>query len=353
MKLLAALVLILCCAGCMSPDIGVLDLNSGKMRHPSCRGFRQVVVSVDRNAGTFTTLTREGSNLVMRSFDKTCKRVAEQDLRLFTRRYCGKSFYAVSSDLKRLAYADGRPADLTLLDMSSGKEVVLQQNFADSWGVMPFLKWIDGSTLPPDVARVSFQIKAFDEVSTNVLAVIESRSFETLVILATNGVKKDDIVGFEVEKDVVNNRDKETFKNLQIIGYSMNRRIEFTLRDLSKYDPIISGLLRTPNVSNIKTEFNRTDVTNVEEKLLSDAVADARHKANLIAKGTQQRIKSVKAVSQQGFYNLGEAFGVGNQKFGQVSYSVGDQPSRELLFIPATVEFTSCVFLLYEVEEAK
>jgi uncharacterized protein YggE len=207
--------------------------------------------------------------------------------------------------------------------------------------------------LAPDIARVSYRIKAFDKISTNVLTAIEAGSLETLAVLATNGVKKEDVVGFEIEKDTIRTRDRETYKELEIVGYNMNRRIEFTMRDLSKYEPIISHLLKTPNVADIRTEFDRIDRTRVEEKLLADAVSDARHKADLMAKGSQQRIKGLKAISQQGFYNLGETFGLGNVKYDHVAYSINKPPERELLFIPATVEFRSSVFVIYEVEEGK
>lgn len=207
--------------------------------------------------------------------------------------------------------------------------------------------------LAPDIARVSYRIKAFDKISTNVLALMEDSSLKTIAILSSNGVKKEDIVGFEVEKDILRNYDKRSEKELEIIGYDMSRRIEFTLRDLSKYEVIVSSLLKTPNVSNIRTEFDRTDRDIVEEDLLADAVSDARRKAEVMAKGSQQRIKGLKAISQQGFSNLGEAFGFGNRKYENLMYSSSGALEKDLLFIPSTVEFQSSVVILYEVAEAK
>ena len=207
--------------------------------------------------------------------------------------------------------------------------------------------------LAPDIARVSYRIKAFDKSSTNVLAQMEASSLKTLDILSANGIKKEDIVGFEVEKEILRNYDKVSEKEYEIIGYDMSRRIEFTLRDLSKYEAVIAPLLKTPNVSNIRTEFDRTDRVRIEEKLLSDAVLDGRHKAEMMAKGAQQRIKGLKAISQQGFNNIGEAFGFGNVAGDNVMYSSTESRGRDLLFIPSTVEFQSSVFLLYEVEAAK
>lgn len=164
----AVLSILLCCAGCMSPDIGVLDLKSGKMLHPPHVGMRQIVVSVNRETGTFTTLVREEAGLVMRTFDRTCKRISEHKLPLFSRSYCDTSFYAVSDDMRRLAYATGRPADLTLLDVPSSRETILRERFAYSWGELPLLTWINSSTLLavlreyPDSSRATNEIALFD-----------------------------------------------------------------------------------------------------------------------------------------------------------------------------------------------
>ncbi len=167
----AALVLVACSAGCMSPDIGIVDLKSGKILHPPHSEARQIVVSVNRETGTFTTLVRDGQSLVMRTFDNSCSRISERKLPLFSTSYCDTSFYAVSDDLQRLVYATGRPADLTLLDVSSGRDTVLQREFADSWGKMPVLTWIDQSTLLtvlreyPGSSRTTNEIALFNTTS--------------------------------------------------------------------------------------------------------------------------------------------------------------------------------------------
>lgn len=129
-----ALLFALCFAGCVSSDIGVLDLKSGRMVHPSHSGVRQIVVSINREKGTFTTLVRDDGRLVMRTFDKQCNRLSECTLPLFTTSYCDTSGFAFSDNLQNLAYATGQAADLILIDVSSGRQVVLQKRFVESGG---------------------------------------------------------------------------------------------------------------------------------------------------------------------------------------------------------------------------
>ncbi len=203
--------------------------------------------------------------------------------------------------------------------------------------------------LKPDICVVAFRITIRDEDPTNALTHVEQRSVEALAILANSGVKPEDVVGYEINKDRVRNypnRDR-----LEFLGYEMTRRIEFTLRDLAQYETILSSLLKTPDVVDIRTSFDRTDRNEIESRLLAEAVADARAKAELMAAGSQQRIVRLRAISQSGFYNLAERFGLGNVQYDSVMRSMRSPEKRELLFVPATIEFANSVSLIYEIEE--
>lgn len=203
----------------------------------------------------------------------------------------------------------------------------------------------------PDVCKVDFKITIRDKNPTNALQLIEQRSAEALAILADNGVKKKDVVGFEIDKDRVRNYEKRD--QLEYLGYEMRRRIEFTLRDLTKYEPILSRLLKTPDVVDLDAAFDRSDRKDIESRLLAEAVSDARSKAELMAKGSGQRIVKLRAISQQGFYNLSEHFGLGNMEYSSTMYSRSAPSKRELLFVPSTIEFRNSVSLIYEIEEKK
>jgi uncharacterized protein YggE len=205
--------------------------------------------------------------------------------------------------------------------------------------------------VPPDICVVNYQIKIRDKEPTNALSVVELRSAQTLAVLAEHGVKKEDIVGFEIDKDVV--RDYEKRDQLAFLGYEMTRRIQFTLHDLGKYEPIVSVLLKTPDVTDIRTSFDRTDRKAVESRLLAEAVADAKAKAELMAQGSGQKIVKLRAISQHGFYNLAETFGLGNKEYDNRMYSVGRQSEKELLFVPSTIEFRNGVSVIYEIEGKK
>ncbi len=133
--------------GCMGADIGVIDLGSGAVIHPPHHSGRQVVVQVNREAATFTTLRREGKTLLMQTFDRACRPVAKRTIPLFVGSFCASSEYAVSDDLEKIAYLIPGRWDLVVLDVPSGRTSVLQERFVDSQGEMPLLVWVDQNTL--------------------------------------------------------------------------------------------------------------------------------------------------------------------------------------------------------------
>jgi len=145
-KRIAALGLV-CTTSCAGADVGLLDVTTGEMQHPPYGDMRQTVVSVDPEHGHFTTLVREGNALSLRTFDRACGEVGEAQVPLFTESCCSKDQYAVSSDLKRIAYLRYGPPDLMLLEVSTGKERVLLTNFASPILGMSFLTWLDDRRL--------------------------------------------------------------------------------------------------------------------------------------------------------------------------------------------------------------
>jgi uncharacterized protein YggE len=200
----------------------------------------------------------------------------------------------------------------------------------------------------PDIGVISYRVRVQANDSENAMHQIETLSAKTLAVLAEHGVEPDDIIGFEIDKDVV--RDDDQRDKLKILGYVMTRHIRFTLRDLKKYEPIVSALLKTDNVISILADFDRTDRDELESRLLADAVTKARAKAETMAKGSGQQIVKLRAISQRGFQNFGEEFGLGNRR-GFVFESRDSGPMKELLFVPSTIEFSSSVSVIYELAE--
>jgi uncharacterized protein YggE len=206
--------------------------------------------------------------------------------------------------------------------------------------------------LRPDIVNVAYRVKVFASTASNAAAIVEQRTAYTLAILTDNGVARDDITAFEVEKDLIRKGQKDDFyaytESLEVIGYSMTRRVRFTLRDLKKYEAVITSLLKAPNAVNLGVKFDRTDREEIENRLLSQAVENAVEKAQRIATSAQSKVRQLRAISQTGFGGLGSLLGVGS-RWGSSTFSRADRPpAEELLFVPSSIEFASSVSVIFE-----
>jgi uncharacterized protein YggE len=199
--------------------------------------------------------------------------------------------------------------------------------------------------LKPDVCTIRFQIDAVDQSPDAALVIVEKRSAEVLAMLAEHKIPNRDIVAFEITKKRV--RDWENREALVYLGYSVERQVEVTLRDLSHYEAVTVALLKAESITGIRSRFDRTDREEIESRLISEAVSAARARAERMTEGAGQRIVSLRAISQSGFHNLNERFGLGEQ--GYASYFSGDDDDGKLLFVPAIIEFKSAVSVIYEI----
>jgi len=202
--------------------------------------------------------------------------------------------------------------------------------------------------MKPDICEVSCRIEIRNKSASEAQQRIAKQSAAVLGILADHDVKKEDIEAYEINKQRI--RDYEQREKFEFLGYEMSRRIEFTLRDLSKYESIVSLLLDAPDVVDIETDFDRTDRKEIESQLVGKAVADARSRAEILAKGAKQRIVKLRALSQDGFSRIAEHFGLGEDDLSMAMYSMDSAPEPDLLFVPSTIEFSSSVSVIYEIE---
>ncbi len=164
-RFVAPLAFLLSFAGC-SPDIGVIDLKSGKMVHPPHGDARNIVASIDSKAGTFTTLVLEEPDLVMRTYDKSGNSISQRHIPRFAHTYSNPSLYALSGDLRLLAYVSDEPVSLNLLDVRSGTSTVLVEKFADSQSEIPLLVWLNDSTLLAVFRQYHGSTRTVSEIAT-------------------------------------------------------------------------------------------------------------------------------------------------------------------------------------------
>ncbi len=207
------------------------------------------------------------------------------------------------------------------------------------------------TNLPPDTARMTFDIKAFHEDSSNAVAKVTTRTAAVIDFLGRQGFGKSTLTSSELGKSEI--REKKEDRELKVIGYEVTRSFELIIENLTKYDLVANTLFKMDNVSEISTSFGRKDQKEIEAKLLGTACADAKRNADAMASGFGKKIGTVHCISKQGFGNIGMAFGLGADAFdGRDMMScmeVSDEKAS--LFIPATVKFQNQVSVLFTLDK--
>jgi hypothetical protein len=167
----AILCILFLLSGCMGPDIAVMDVATGKTRHPGYSSGRQILVGVDDSNQCFRTMGREQDHLVIRTFDKTCREINRGTIPLFASGFCRQEGRALSPDGRRIVYYKDSARDLCLYDLDAGQETVVWTNIARFSIYVPKIEWLSNSELlvvlrgDSDVAGSRDEIGIFDLVS--------------------------------------------------------------------------------------------------------------------------------------------------------------------------------------------
>jgi Tol biopolymer transport system component len=141
------LITLAACSGCISPDIAVIDMRSGRMVSPPNASMRQVVLSVDPKAQTFFTMVKQDSLFRLNKFDSACHKLSQRTVPVFTSGYCGSGGYALSGDGGKLVYLKDDTRNLYLFDFATQKETLVWEGIANDSQEIPLLTWISDSNI--------------------------------------------------------------------------------------------------------------------------------------------------------------------------------------------------------------
>ena len=199
----------------------------------------------------------------------------------------------------------------------------------------------------PDMATIQLSITSFSKEAEDAQKGLSESSSNLYSVLVKLEISDEDSVAGTIEKNVARNED-EFGNDLEIIGYTMQRKVTVHVNDLKVYPELIEYLYQTKNIEDIEVIFNRSDRQRVLEDLVTDACVDATEQANRLAKGFGSKVKSVKAISES---ELERVFGVYGLPEG-TSYRYGGRvkSGTDFRVIPATITITKGVYAIFEIE---
>jgi uncharacterized protein YggE len=209
---------------------------------------------------------------------------------------------------------------------------------------------------PPNIATCSLTLRAREQDPGKAASIVEDRLNAVLATLKANHVAANDIESFNIEKQVLTNENNEN-ERTAIKGYDVWRNVKFTVRQLESVAPVEVSLVRSPNITNINCQFDRTDRAAVEGDLLNKALHSARDEAGKLVEPLGRHVTAAVAVSKVPFEAIGGTFGFGDNYAAMAKIdrmfkkSVGPDDLRgDELLVPSTIHMSVSVNVLFKME---
>lgn len=195
----------------------------------------------------------------------------------------------------------------------------------------PFIH-VDGSAevrVNPNVGEFDVEISTMDTDPQAAWKTIEARLEEIRSVLAQHGIAPEDYLVQDIARRV-RKGDAAVPGVAPVI--ETTAAVHVTVRDLAKWAAIVSPLAQMQNVAAFGVVFSHTDRDKIEAELMADALADARRKATLIARGVGRKLGQASGVATSPLKNMSNSFGLATDyPFGRAARPAPDSVDYALV----------------------
>jgi uncharacterized protein YggE len=193
--------------------------------------------------------------------------------------------------------------------------IVVMCSFATQAAELPAYPFIhvSGSALVyvmPDMGEIDFEIAAQDADPAAALQLVTTRVAEVRALLQEAGVDSGSLEIRDMRKEMKKNEGGAP-------SYDIRCGVKVTLKDLSKWKAVVGPLLVKPNLDGFMTVLDTSERSKVELTLMTDAIKDARAKADTVAAGFGRKLGMVGGVSPGELKNLTRAMNLAPSEYYQ------------------------------------
>jgi uncharacterized protein YggE len=192
------------------------------------------------------------------------------------------------------------------------------------------------------VARHVDQAKANQDV--------QAKATKILALIRDKKIDAKDIVAADLKSEPEFEGDNQGRKKGKIIGYSVTRRFDVNVRDVSLFPKLVDELIGVAGVEFTNISSGLTREKEMQEEIWEKALVNARKQADETAKAMGVTIESVFAISRIGFPQIrGQIFGSDYPEAATERVYVTGPP--EYLLGPMTV--SQAAHVIYLISPAK
>lgn len=148
---------------------------------------------------------------------------------------------------------------------------------------------------PPDIGQIDFEIISVHADPAEALKVMEERAAQIRAIVEQAGLSLDDVAVRDIRTQQIKG---------EMVTYDLRGGVTITVREVGKWKAVVAPLLALPNLDGFMTAFDSTSRPQIEAELMTDAIRQARKKADAMAAAFGRKVAGVGGVSTGAIKNL-------------------------------------------------
>ena len=224
---------------------------------------------------------------------------------------------------------------------------------AESLPAYPFIHVVGSAyqQVLPDIGALDFEVVAADADPAAARAVLEARVGEARALMQQLGLDPDDLAVREVRQSQP--RDKQPATGGPV--YELRCDVHIQVRNLSSWAALAGGLLGKPNLDGFASSFDLSNMDQVNDELVTQAIADARRRAGVMAAADGRRLGAMTAATPQDLKNLTTSMGLerGDFRFQRNASNARPQDvDREQLLMVQALKLRQPVDVIFRLEGA-
>ena len=157
----------------------------------------------------------------------------------------------------------------------------------------------------PDIGEIDLELTSANQDAEAAWTTVEARLADVRALLAQQG-----LAGADVDvQSIMRTARKQDAASAIPSGFHTHCTVHLTVRDLSTWANLVGPLLKMPEVTELSVTFSRSDRRQIETELVASALADARHKADNLARGAGRQLGQANGIALVPIRNLSTTFG--------------------------------------------
>jgi uncharacterized protein YggE len=224
---------------------------------------------------------------------------------------------------------------------------------AESLPAYPFIH-VTGSSyqqVMPDIAAVDFEVVALDADPAVAKSTVEARINEARELMKQLSLDPEDLVVREIRQSEP--KDKQPASGGPV--YEVRCDVHINVRNVSNWPALAGGLLGKANLDGFASSFDLSNMEQVNDQLVTEAILDARRRAGVMAAADGRRLGPMMAATPQDLKNLTTSMGLerGDFRFQRnASNARPGETDRDTFVMVQTLKLRQPVDVIFRIEGA-